>query len=344
MTTTVPNLNIKVKDQLLAVSSRFSQSKVLVAGDLMLDHYIWGKVQRISQEAPVVVVEQTEDSRRLGGAGNVVRNLCSLGAKVAVCGVVGNDEPGRLIVSLLSELGVDTSGVFVDPSRPSTVKTRVIAHAQQVVRVDHETRKALSPSLQHAMAEHLRTHLGKADGFIISDYAKGTVCSPLFDCIEEGYAAGVLGAGKAPVLVDPKAPNFPLYTRATVIKPNRAEAEDASGMPIRSRADAIASAKILLERWNTDMVLITLGEMGMALVMREGSELKPVEVDTIAREVFDVSGAGDTASAAFVLSLCAQAAPAQAAMIANIASGIVVREVGTVSVAFSELKQEIERL
>ncbi len=332
---------IRDKKELLPVVERFKDIRVVVLGDLMLDHYIWGKVQRISQEAPVVVVEQTEDSKRLGGAGNVVRNLCSLGAKVSVCGVVGDDEAGRHIVSLLKELGVDAGGVFVDPERPTTVKTRVIAHAQQVVRVDNEKRTLIPAKIQESLANHFAEQLQSSNGCIISDYAKGAVCSPVFSRIEEGYRNKRLGLGTSPVLVDPKSPNFPLYTRATVIKPNRGEAEDASGMLIRSRADALAAGRILLQRWQTEMVLITLGEMGMALVSREDGVLKSAEVDTVAREVYDVSGAGDTASAAFVMSLAAKATPVQAAMIANIASGIVVREVGTVSVPFDELLQEL---
>lgn len=329
------------KAELVAVTERFKESQIVVAGDLMIDHYIWGKVDRISQEAPVVVVDQTAENKRLGGAGNVVRNLVSLGAKVSVCGVVGDDNSGRMLIAMLEELGVDAQGVLIDRNRPTTMKTRVIAHAQQVVRIDHETREPVAKAFQEGIADQLRARLETAQGVIISDYAKGTVCPPLFSCIEDCYERGLLGVGKIPVLVDPKAPNFALYTRATIIKPNRGEAELASGMKIRSRADGIAAGKKLLEKWAAEMVLITLGEMGMVLVSGSAEKFSAVEVATVAREVFDVSGAGDTASAAFLLSLAAKASPAQAAAIANYASGIAVGEVGTAAVPLSKLQETI---
>lgn len=328
------------KDQLIALADRFRETEVLVVGDLMVDRYIWGKVERISQEAPVLVVEQTDESKRPGGAGNVARNLISLGAKVSVCSVVGDDDSGRLLLRMLEELGADTSGVLIDRSRPTTEKTRVIAHSQQVVRIDHETRDLISPAYQEGLAAHMRSRLERSHGVIISDYAKGTVCPTLFACIEDGYQRGILGVGKVPVLVDPKAPNFSLYTRATVLKPNRSEAQAASGCMIRSRADAAKAGKLLLSKWHTEMVLITLGEMGMVLVASDGGQ-DVVEVDTVAREVFDVSGAGDTASAAFLLSLAAGGSPEQAAMLANYAAGIVVAEVGTATVSAAELCQAI---
>lgn len=328
------------RSALLDVISRFEGTEILVIGDLLLDHYIWGRVERISPEAPVVVVRQTAESKRLGGAGNVVHNLTALGAKVSVCGIVGDDDSGRALLSMLEEQGVGIEGVLIDRSRPTTVKTRVIAHAQQVVRVDRETTEPISEIYQESVAAHFQIQLAKTKGVVISDYAKGTICRPLFQRIEKGYREGLLGRHNLPVLVDPKAPNFPLYTRATVIKPNRREAQDASGVMIKERQDALQAGHVLLEKWNAEMVLITLGEMGMALVSMDGGEPQvDVEVDTVAREVYDVSGAGDTVSAVFLLALAVQATPSEAAALANAAAGIVVGEVGTVAVKLEELNK-----
>lgn len=331
------------KEELLSVVGKFSETRVVVMGDLLLDQYVWGKVERISPEAPVVVVRQTEESKRLGGAGNVVHNLMTLGAKVSVCGVVGDDDSGRTVVSILEELGADTRGVLIDRSRPTPVKTRVIAHAQQVVRVDREETDPLAATYQEGIAAEFQSQLERCDGVIVSDYAKGTVSAPLFSRVESGYQKGILGLGKLPVLVDPKAPNFPLYTRATVIKPNRGEAQEASQVEIHKREDAIKAGRVLLEKWNCEMVLITLGEMGMVLVSEEGTGQADIEVDTVARDVYDVSGAGDTVSAVFLLALAAKATPRAAAVLANYAAGIVVGEVGTVAVGLSELEEVIQQ-
>ena len=318
------------------IVERFSGIPVVVVGDLIVDHYIWGKVNRISPEAPVVVVQVTKEDRRLGGAGNVARNLATLGADVSVCGVVGDDESGRALIGMFDDINIDSSGVLVDRSRPTTMKTRVIAHNQQVVRVDREITAPLADSYAEGVAAALQSKFSSTRGVIISDYAKGTVCTQLFDRIEQGYERGVLGADRIPVLVDPKSANFSRYRRSTIIKPNRAEAEEASGIPIPDRAAAVAAGKLLLERWSSEMVLITLGENGMVLVSRDPAE-PVVEVDTVARHVFDVSGAGDTVSAVFLLALSAGATRAQAAALANSAAGIVVGEVGTVAVTKDQL-------
>lgn len=322
---------------LTSIIDRFVGTPVVVVGDLIVDHYIWGKVNRISPEAPVVVVHVTREDRRLGGAGNVARNLAALGANVSVCGVVGDDDQGRSLLGMLDEIGADSSGVLVDRSRPTTVKTRVLAHSQQVVRVDREVTNPLHESYAEGVAAALQSKLSTAKGVVISDYAKGTVCSQLFDRVEQGYERGVLGSGKIPVLVDPKAPNFSRYRRATIIKPNRREAEEASGVAISDRAAAVLAGKVLLDRWSCEMVLITLGEMGMVLVGRDDRE-PAIEVDTVARHVFDVSGAGDTVSAVFVLALAVGASPREAAILANGAAGIVVGEVGTVAVTADQLR------
>jgi len=325
--------------ELRSLVDRFSGAPVLVVGDLFLDHYIWGKVNRVSPEAPVVIVNVTSEDRRLGGAGNVARNLAELGAKVFMCGRVGDDEHGRTVIGLLEELGADTEGVMLDRTQGTILKTRVIAHSQQVVRIDHETLKPLGNSYAQGIATTMKSKFPTVKGVIVSDYGKGTICEEVYRPIREGFDAGILGLGKAPVLIDPKAPNFPLYSRASVIKPNRSEAAEASGIAITDRAAATKAGKALLERWGSEMVLITLGEQGMVLVSADNSP--PIAVDTVAQDVYDVSGAGDTVSAVFLLALAVGASPLHAAVLANLAAGIVVAEVGTVAIKRDQLVERI---
>ena len=321
---------------------RFQDTPMVVVGDLILDHYVWGRVDRISPEAPVVVVHVTEENKRLGGAGNVARNLKTLGAKVTVCGVVGDDDAGRALISMIDELGANSDSVLVDRSRMTTVKTRVIAHSQQVVRVDREIVTPLADTYAHALAAAVQSTFSSTRGIIVSDYAKGTIGAQLFDRISDGVAQGLIGLDKIPVLVDPKAPNFLLYRNASVIKPNRREAEDASGMSIRNRESGVLAAQSLLERWQSEMVLVTLGEHGMVLVGKDAKQ-PVIEVETEAREVFDVSGAGDTVSAVFTLALAAGGTPSEAAYLSNLAAGIVVGEIGTVAVEADELRAALKR-
>ena len=326
---------------LLTIIDRFKGARVMVYGDLILDHYIWGKVNRISPEAPVVVVEVTEESKRPGGAGNVANNLAALGARPVICGVVGDDEWGRSLLTLLEYMQADIDGVMVDRSRPTTVKTRVIASAQQVVRVDREIAQPLSPTYSEGLAASFEAKIGDCQGIIVSDYAKGTIGKYLFDRVEGLHQRGMIGWGSKPLLIDPKAPNYPLYKRATVIKPNRKEAEEATHTKITDRASAMKAGEQLLTLWDSDMVLITLGEHGMVLASRLSGQEHEVEIDTVARDVFDVSGAGDTVSAVFSLALSVGATPRQAAQLANHAAGIVVGEVGTVAVSAAELRDAV---
>ena len=331
------------KSDLKSVIEKFKGTPVVVAGDLILDHYIWGNVNRISPEAPVVVVEMTEESKRLGGAGNVAHNLAALGARPLICGIVGNDEAGTAISTMFNYLNADVEGIIEDSSRPTTVKTRVIAHAQQVVRVDREITSSIDGSLGEKLASTFEAKVKQAKAVIISDYAKGCIVPSLFDRVERLRNEGIIGWRRVPVLVDPKAPNFKLYKSSTVIKPNRKEAEEAAQMRISNRAEALEAGRSLIKKWKSEMVLITLGEHGMALVSDVPGEETTVEVDTVARDVFDVSGAGDTVSAVFSLSLAVGATPRQAAQLANFAAGIVVAEVGTVAVSSAELLNAVEK-
>lgn len=327
--------------QLLAAIERFPGTGILVVGDLIVDDYVWGRVDRISPEAPVVVVRVTEENQRLGGAGNVVNNLVALGAKVSVSGVVGQDAAADQVREMFREAGVDISGVVTDASRRTTIKTRVIAHAQQVVRVDREDAKQVDDTIAAKLSQAIGERIARVQGVIVSDYGKGAICPRVFSELSAKQRAGEIGFGKRPLLVDPKAPNFALYSGATVIKPNRSEAQHASGIEISDRKQAIAAGKILLDKWNADILLITLGEDGMVLVSRRDDTEHAIEIDTVAREVYDVSGAGDTVSAVFMLALASGSSPRIAAELANFAAGIVVAEIGTVSVSTDELRDAV---
>ncbi|MFN8389033.1 MAG: PfkB family carbohydrate kinase [Bdellovibrionota bacterium] len=329
---------------LQSVIEKFQNTPVLVVGDIFIDHYIWGKVSRISPEAPVVVVNVTTEDRRLGGAGNVARNLVTLGAKVHMCGVIGDDDAGKMLVQMLETVGADVEGMMVDRTRSTIVKTRVIAHSQQVVRIDHEVLKPLGANYAQGLSAALKSKFQAVKGIIVSDYGKGTICPDVIDPIQKELGSGVLGVANTPVLIDPKAPNFSLYRGASIIKPNRAEASEASGIAIADRATAVQAARVLAERWGSEMVLITLGEQGMVLVAAGDKDSPVVEVDTVAQDVFDVSGAGDTVSAVFLLALAVGATPEQAAVLSNCAAGIVVAEVGTVAVTTAQLRERVEQL
>lgn len=330
-----------MKNELLDLVGKFENSAIAVCGDVILDHYIWGSVSRISPEAPVVVVDTTEEDRRLGGAANVVSNLRELGASVSIFGVLGDDERAQIVNTLLDEQGVSRDGLIIDSNRKTTVKTRVIAGHQQVVRVDRESKELLSPKIAGELAEKFLSASVNSNAVIISDYAKGVVTSQLVNGIDDEYAKGLFGLKKIPVIIDPKDRNFGLYSKASVIKPNRREAQIASGVEITDRASAKEAANVLLNKWKTEEVLITLGDLGMILLDREGNF---EEIDTVAQEVFDVSGAGDTVSAVFTLALSVGASPYNAAFLANIAAGVVLREVGAVPITKKQLLDEINRL
>jgi D-beta-D-heptose 7-phosphate kinase/D-beta-D-heptose 1-phosphate adenosyltransferase len=315
----------KAERQALArIIRRFGKKRVLVLGDLMLDRYIWGDVSRISPEAPVPVVEVKSDSLQLGGAGNVAHNLESLGASPLLAGVVGDDPEGRWIKSRMAAGG---RGVFVDPSRPTVVKTRIIAHHQQVVRVDLERKGALPKGLVARLVEHV----GKADydGLLISDYNKGVVNPALMSS-----ALAAAGERRAPVFVDPKVENFTLFSPVTLITPNHFEAEKVVRHPCRTDAEVERAGAEIMALIACKYLIIKRGEQGMT-VFQKGK--KPIHIPTVAREVFDVTGAGDTVIAAAALALLAGATIGQAAAIANAAAGIVVGKIGTATATPGEL-------
>jgi len=313
---------------------------VLVVGDLILDRYIWGKVERISPEAPVPVVEVTRDEDRLGGAGNVVRNLTQLGASVSVCGFVGDDDEGGIVLSLLGREGLSRDGILIDRGRPTILKTRVIASSQQIVRIDRERKGQRELPLREGFAAVVDAHLDECRAVILSDYGKGTISSELCMRLTRGVDEGRIGLNLRPLIVDPHPNNYGIYRKMTMAKPNRKEAEIAVGFSITDEETAFRAAQLLRERWQAELMMITLGEGGLAIVgPNDDRSLLP----THAVEVFDVSGAGDTVTAVFTAAIAAGASPSLAGELANIAAGVVVSEVGTVAISKATLSEAIDR-
>jgi rfaE bifunctional protein kinase chain/domain len=321
----------------------FAGKRILVVGDLMLDEFIWGRVSRISPEAPVPVVEVTGESYYPGGAANVARNVREFTDKVAVMGVTGVDSHGRRLLDLLEGSGIDTSGVQQDAAFSTTVKTRIIARNQQVVRVDRERRTPLPPEPTERAMSHLDGMAGGLDAIIVADYGKGFLSQPLAD-----YICRTARAHGKILTVDPHPYTSLSWPGSTAIKPNRAEAFMAAGLPpsdpvapVLSDQPLLEAGNRLLQLWKTGSILITLGEHGM-LLFQSGSQ--PYPIPTRAKGVFDVSGAGDTALAVFTLGLAAGATPAEAAELANRASGIVVGKLGTATVTAAEFQASFAQL
>jgi len=307
----------------------FGKKKILIIGDLILDKYIWGKVNRISPEAPVPVVEVSKEEFLLGGAANVAHNIVSLGSHATIVGMAGSDAAGEIIVRMLNERHVDHGGIFFG-SRPTTVKTRIIAHNQQVVRFDRETKDGVGTKVLQQMLEYIRGAVRTHDAVIISDYKKGVICPRLVKEILK-YTK----ARKLFVAVDPKIGHFHWYKKVSLITPNVTEASIASGIEIRDEKTLLRAGRALLKKIQSDAILVTRGESGMSLFRKD----KVIHIQTAARNVYDVTGAGDTVIAAFTLSHAAGAPLEEAAVIANHAAGIVVGEVGTAVVTKDQLSK-----
>lgn len=319
-------INAKRARELLRTAAK---KRILVAGDLILDAFLWGTVERISPEAPVPVVHLTGESWYPGGAANVARNLREFSQHVSIAGLIGADDPGRRLRRLLEEQGIGLTGVVQDRSRPTTVKTRVIARQQQVVRVDREEGGPPAANATRKGAAAIGAAIHDADAVIVADYAKGY--------LQPEVAAAICDAAVGKIFTIDPSPSNPLnWTGATAMKPNRSEAIRVTGMIGRSPRQI---GQRLLQQWDTSMVLLTLGEDGMMLFERGA---QPFHTPARAREVFDVSGAGDTAIAVFTLALCAGAMPQEAAELANLASGIVVGKLGTAVVSRDELLGALE--
>jgi len=333
MNTKIHSLSRKrVRQWLQETSSR----RLLVVGDLMLDQFVWGNVNRISPEAPVPVLEFVRESFMPGGAANVARNLTALGAQATVVGVVGRDAAARQLQELLNAEGVDTSGLLVVSDRHTSIKTRMIAHQQQVVRLDRETRGDLGAATTRRLLDVVRERLDGVDAVIVGDYGKGVVTQPLLDelkqlCRQRGVWLSL----------DPKPIHRLDLSRLSLITPNRKEAFELAGItdgtrrlpPLEDKI-LLQAAADLLQRLQPALLLITLGEQGMLLCRRDR---EPLHIPTVAREVFDVSGAGDTVIASMTLAIALGASPVEAAIFANHAAGVVVGKVGTAVATPEEL-------
>jgi rfaE bifunctional protein kinase chain/domain len=302
----------------------FKRKRIAVVGDLMLDRYFWGSVARISPEAPVPVVEIESESARLGGAANVAHNIKSLGGDPVLIGVIGNDNSGSMLRDLLVENSFSTAGLVVDETRQTTVKTRVIAHHQHVVRIDRETREEISYTLQHRILEILHHNVHTLDAIVIEDYNKGVIVKSLIKQI-----VGLANEHKRIIVVDPKFNNFFDYQGVTVFKPNRKEVEEVMGIKLLDDATVEETGKALMARLQAKCVLLTRGERGMTLFEESGIV---THVPTKARKVADVSGAGDTVTSTLAVALAGGATMREAATLANYAGGVVCEEVGVIPI------------
>ncbi|PIE60737.1 MAG: D-glycero-beta-D-manno-heptose-7-phosphate kinase [Desulfobulbus propionicus] len=323
-----------IRNSLRTLVPRLSGTRVLVIGDIIIDHFIWGAVTRISPEAPVPVVNVTREELLLGGSANVLRNIISLGGRAGLCGLVGSDPMGDRILSLVGELGATAGGVILG-SRPTTVKTRVVAQGQQVVRFDREETGELSEQSLRTMVRYLEEHLLEFDAVMISDYAKGVISEQLMSslrCLLDEAGQDI------PLVVDPKPVNRHCFTGATVITPNHYEASRMSGIDIDDDKTLLAASRQIVDDIGVQAVLVTRGEAGMALV-EQNKEM--VTIPTMAREVYDVTGAGDTVAATLSLALASGCTMKEAAALANYAAGIVVGKAGTACVTAEELTETL---
>jgi len=314
----------KHEEHLRGLLGKFKGKKIAVVGDVMLDRYYWGSVHRVSPEAPVPVVEVDTESVRFGGAANVANNIQALGGTPFVVGLVGDDYPGAQFTKMMKDQGFDTSGIVIDPSRPTTIKTRVIAAGQHVVRIDNESKQDCPAPLRAGFVDALRSNIGSIDGIIIEDYNKGAITRDLIRSI-----IALAAEHDKPVTVDPKFNNFFEYRGVTVFKPNRREVEEAVGGKLSTISDVDRAGKRLLADLGAKNVLLTRGEEGMSLYCADGAVR---HFPTTAEVVQDVSGAGDTVIATLTMALVSGGKIAESCMLANCAGGVVVGSVGIVPV------------
>ena len=311
----------------------FKKRRIAVVGDLMVDKYVWGSVLRISPEAPVPVVEVEKETERLGGAANVANNIRSLGGEPISMGVRGNDANGLLLHKLIEEQSCPTMGIVVDASRPTTIKTRVIAHGQHVVRIDNEYKKNISPSVQEQLVSVLRDNISSIDGIILEDYNKGVIVTSLIHQIIK-----LARKYHKVITVDPKFNNFFEYKNVSVFKPNKKEVEEAIGRRLIAEDDIEDAGALLLKKLNAENILLTRGEKGMSLFEQNGTVS---HIPTHAREVADVSGAGDTVIATLTMALASGISIRESSILANHAAAIVCGEVGIVPIMPERLKESI---
>lgn len=327
-------MKLTTPSRLLDVMNAFAGKRIAVVGDLMVDRYYWGAVRRVSPEAPVPVVEVDSESVRLGGAANVANNIIALGGKPVVIGLVGDDHVGEVLRELVHEAGFDGSGLVTDASRPTTVKTRVIAQGQHVVRIDYESKAPCSDLLRQQLIAAIRAEMPALDGIIIEDYNKGVVSRELI-----AEVVALARRHNRIITVDPKFDNFLEYRNVTVFKPNRREAEEVLGGRLRSLEDVERAGKELLRVLEAENVLLTRGEDGMSLFESNGGVF---HLPSVATNVQDVSGAGDTVISTLTMALASGAGIREACILANCASGVVVGSVGIVPIRPPELREAME--
>jgi D-beta-D-heptose 7-phosphate kinase/D-beta-D-heptose 1-phosphate adenosyltransferase len=314
----------------------FAEKRVLVVGDVMLDRYWSGEVDRISPEAPVPIVRKVGTSGVPGGAANTACNVAALGARVTLLGVTGEDEAGAELRAMLARRGIDCSHISVAAGRPTTLKLRIVAHDQQVVRIDEEDTSPIDAVLAVAVVKHAARIMGRMDAVVVSDYAKGFAIVP----VVEGIITAARRRGK-PVVVDPKGSDFERYRGATVLKPNRGELGVLTGLPARHHEDTMNAARELLRRGGDTAIVVTEGKDGMTLLQTEAAE---EHFPSFAREVYDVTGAGDTALATLAVALAAGAALGDAVWLSNLAAGLAVGEAGTVAISREKLAKAMASL
>jgi len=320
----------------LELLDKFSSLHLLVIGDLMLDRFIWGEVERLSPEAPVPVLRVVSEDASLGGAANVVQNIRALGGRVTACGIVGRDDAGRRVLQALRNAGASVSGVISDADFQTIQKSRIIAspHHQQIVRLDRESRRPIDRRTLGKIRDFVASKAARYHGIVISDYGKGVIHEELLQ-----HVAAAASREKVVTIVDPKKENYDCYRFPTLITPNKTEASEASGIAIHDEMSLDAAGKKLVRKWRAQAVLITRGAEGMSLFRRR---LAPKHFPTEPRDVFDVTGAGDTVVAMCALALASGAGFDEAAVLANVAGGFVGDEIGTVAVAAAKIKKVIE--
>lgn len=321
-------------DRFRQLAKRFGDRAVLVVGDVMIDEYVLGDAARISPEAPVPIVEVKEETLRVGGAANVARNLATLGGKAELLALVGRDDRAKRLRAALAEQGIDPAGLVEDPSRPTTLKTRIIAARQQIVRVDRESREGMQGELRERFVARVREAMARVGGVIVSDYGKGVVDLELMREI-----AVIARERDVFVAVDPKESHFYQYRHVSIVTPNVHEAARGTRVVIRDLATLEEAGRQLIAELESEAVLITRGPEGMSLFRRDAPTL---HIPVMAREVYDVTGAGDTVVATFTLARVAGASLEEAAVLSNAAAAVVVGKMGTSAVSPEELANAIE--
>ncbi|MBI2943071.1 MAG: D-glycero-beta-D-manno-heptose-7-phosphate kinase [Candidatus Wallbacteria bacterium] len=323
------------RSKLLGRLAELGRPRILVIGDVILDKYLFGNVERLSPEAPVPVLDVVRESYILGGAANVASNLLALEAEVHLCGLAGEDADQERLVGLLAERGLGGAGIFRDPARPTTVKTRVIGQSQQIVRLDRESRQDSSEQMHERLCAYVDSIAESVDGLIVSDYGKGVITPRLLE-----HLRGLRRRRGVPVVVDPKDIHFQHYRSFSLITPNTAEASLGAGFKIKDERTLLEAGRKLRDELDLEAILITRGAQGMSLFKRDGSML---HIPTMARDVFDVTGAGDTVSSVMGLAVASGLGLEDSAYLANFAASVVVRLFGTATVNRAEIRRAIEQ-